>query len=143
MPDLPADQQTRHNLLAEAALSLLPSTGLTLVARLLEKPTEADPHAALSVVMDGHELTFARNAKGEQEASVDLLLLAFGDEPKPLSETKRAVHLALKQEQYDLLMKGGVRATLVADAPVKTQRVRVVARDAASGSVGSLDVPIK
>jgi VWFA-related protein len=143
MPDLPADEQTRHTLLAEAALSPLPSTGLMIVAKLLQKPTEADPHAALSVVMDGHEFAFSRNAKGEQEATVDLLILPFGDQPAPLGETARRVHLALKPEQYDVMMKGGVRVTLVVDTPAKTQRVRVVARDAASGSVGSLDVPIK
>jgi VWFA-related protein len=143
MPDLPADQQTRHTLLAEAGLSPLPSTGLMIVAKLLEKPTEAAPHAALSVVMDGHEFAFSQNAKGEQEATVDLLILPFGDQPAPLGETARRVHLALKPEQYDVLMKGGVRVTVVADAPLKTQRVRVVARDAASGTVGSVDVPIK
>jgi VWFA-related protein len=143
MPDVPADAQTRHTLLAEAALSPLPSTGLMIVAKVLQKPTEADAHAALSVVMDGHELAFGPNAKGEQDATVDLLILPFGDEPRPLSETARRIHLSLKPEQYDVLMKGGVRVTVVVDAPAKAQRVRVVARDAASGTVGSLDIPLK
>jgi VWFA-related protein len=143
LPDVPAEAQTRHTLLAEAALSPLPATGLMLVAKLLQRPTEADAHAALSVVMDGHELAFAPNAKGEQEATVDFLVLPFGDQPAPLSETARRIHLALNPQQYDVLMKGGVRVTLVVDAPVKAQRVRVVARDAASGTVGSLDIPIK
>ena len=110
-----------------------------MAARLLSKA----PNAALSVVMDGREMTFSKNAKGEQETTVDMLMLAFGDQPTPLNQKKRTVHLSLKPEQYDLMKKGGVRVTLNVDTPAGSQRVRVIARDAASGRVGSLDVPLK
>ena len=142
IPDLPKDEDTRQTVLASAASSPLPSTGLSLVAKLLEKPTEASPHAALSVVMDGREISFTPNGQGQNDANVDLLLLVFGDQPAPLNQEKRVVHLSLKLEEYETLVKGGVRVKLVVAAPVKSQRVRVVARDPASGRVGSLDVPL-
>jgi len=139
LPDVPTDQKTRQATLADAALSPLPSTGLTLVAKLLAKA----PNAALAVVMDGHEITFGKNAKGEQDAVVDMLMLAFGDQPAPLNQAKRTVHLSLKPAQYELMLKGGVRVTVNVDAPAGSQRLRVIARDAASGRVGSVDVPLK
>jgi hypothetical protein len=141
IPDLPKDADTRQTALASAATSPLASTGLSLVAKVLEKPTEASPHAALSVVMDGREISFAPNGQGQNNANVDLLLV-FGDQPVPLNQQKRGVHLSLKPEEYQTLLRGGVRVTLVVAAPVKSQRVRVVARDPASGRVGSLDVPL-
>jgi VWFA-related protein len=143
LPDLPTDQKSRQAEVASAATSPLPATGLTMAARLTQKPTESAPHAVLSVVLDGHEISFGRDAQGQQDATVDVLTLAFGDQAAPLASSKRTVHLALKQEAYDLMMRGGIRLTLNADAPGKSQRVRVVARDAASGRVGSVDVPLK
>jgi VWFA-related protein len=148
MADLPTDSTSRQTALASAGIGPLISTGLTLLAKLIEKPTEAAPQAVLSVSMDPHDIHFGRNAQGEIDGTVDLLLLVFGsqppgDQPTPLNQTSRTVHLTLKQQQFDQIMKNGVRLTLTVDAPAKFQRVRVVARDAASGQVGSLDIPIK
>jgi hypothetical protein len=110
---------------------------------LLQKPTEEAQHAQISVVIDGHDLHFGRNAQGLIDATVDMMMLVFSDQPEPAKQSGRVVHLALKQEQYDQIMKSGVRMTVDVEAPPNSRRVRVVARDAASGKVGSLDVPIK
>jgi VWFA-related protein len=139
LPDLSSDPKTRESVLAEAALSPLPSTGLTMAARLLAKA----PNAALSVVIDGSEITFNKNAQGDQETTVDMVMLVFGDQPTPLNQKNRTVHLALRPDQYEVMRKGGVRVTVNVDAPAGSQRVRVIARDASSGRVGSLDVPLK
>jgi hypothetical protein len=143
MPDIPTDLKNRQAVLAAAAVSPLASTGLTMLAKLTQKPTDAAPHAVISVVMDGHDIHFGRDAQGQPDATVDMVTLVFGDQPEPLNEKARTVHLVLKPALYDQMMETGVRLTVEVDAPIKSQRVRVVARDAASGKVGSVDVPLK
>jgi VWFA-related protein len=143
LADLSADPKSRQASLSAAGMSALPSTGLTLLAKLVDKPTEAAQHAVISLVMDGHDIHFERNAQGQVDATIDMLMLVFSDQPSPTKETGRMLHLVLKPEQYDQVMKTGVRLALDVEAPVNSRRVRIVARDAASGKVGSLDVPIK
>ena len=134
MPDPPSDKQSRRNLLAEAETNPLGATGLTIVARLLDH--------TLTIALDGHEITFAPNSKGQPDATVDMRMLAFGDQPKPLSETGHTGHLVVEPEKFDQLMKDGVRLTLNVSLPAKSQRLRLVVRDVASGRVGSVDVPV-
>jgi hypothetical protein len=129
--------------LATAGTSPLVATGLTIVAKLTEKPTAAEPHALVRVVLDGHEIGFTRNAQAQPDATLDIALFVFGDQPTPLHQTGHPVHLAMKQEQYQKMLQDGVSMTLDVDSPVQAQRVRVVVRDLASGQVGSVDVPIK
>jgi VWFA-related protein len=143
LPDLSTDPKSRQASLSAAAMSALPATGLTLLAKLIDKPTEAAPHATISLVMDAHDIHFERNAQGQVEANVDMMMLVFSDQSSPQTQTGRVVHLLLKPEQYDQVMKGGVRLALDVEAPPNSRRVRIVTRDAASGKVGSLDVPIK
>ncbi|SRR5579871_170970 len=142
LPDVPADPKTREAVLAQAGMSALNSTGVTILARLVEKPTPENPHAMVSVVVDGHDLHFEHNAKGQPDATVDLVMLVFGTDVSPLSQIARSVHLALKPEQYDQILKGGLRMTVDVEAPPNAKRVRVAARDASSGRVGSVDIPL-
>jgi hypothetical protein len=60
----------------------------------------------------------------------------------PAGHIAQTYHLTLKPEQYDQVRKQGV----VLDAGVavdgKPVKARVVVRDAGTGAVGSLDLPI-
>ncbi len=143
LPEIATDENSRQAVLTAAAMSPLMSTGMTLLGRVMEKPTNERQHVVLSVVIDAHDVHFGRNAQGQPDATVDLLALVFTDHPDPVKQTGRVIHLALKQEQYDQMMKSGIRMTLEVEAPMNALRVRVVARDASSGKVASLDVPIK
>jgi VWFA-related protein len=142
-PDPPADRSTRQSAIASVAVAPLPATGLTILARLLEEPTAASPRATLLLVLDGHEFRFDHNDQGRQCATVDLALLVFGDAATPTSQARRTASLVLTDREYDDLMHGGVRVTMNVNATVKSQRLRVVARDTASGRVGSVDVLLK
>ena len=143
LADPPKDPNSRQTALADAATSPVPATGMTILARVLQESTPETPTTALLVVLDGHEMGFTRNARGEQEATVDMEMLAYGDKPLPMTSSHRTVGLSLSAEEFNILMKGGVRVTVNVKTPARSQRIRVVARDSASGRVGSLDVPLK
>jgi VWFA-related protein len=143
IPDVPTDQKSRQAALTAVAVSPLASTGVTILARLMQKPTEDAPKVVVAVVFDGHNITFSRDAQGQTECTVDVMALVFGDQPAPTNQMGRSLHVPLKPEQYDQAMKTGVRVTLEVEAPVKSKRVRVIARDVPSGRVGSLDISLK
>ncbi|HLK64238.1 MAG TPA: VWA domain-containing protein [Bryobacteraceae bacterium] len=143
LPDLPSDQTTRQSLLQSAAMSPLVSTGLTIVAKLLEKPTDLSRQAALSIVLDWHEVAFESKAEGTREATLDVRAVVFGAEMAALKTTGQTAHLELKPSQYDRFLKEGELLTIKVEVPAGSERVRVVVRDAASGRLGAVDVPIR
>jgi VWFA-related protein len=142
-PENRADAKRRLALITEAAGSPLASTGLGMLAAVAQKPTAENPHSQIRVVMDAHEVFFARNAEGKLEGALDFLVVAFDEKGKALNQARHTMQLRLEQPQYDQMLKNGIILTASADAPSNSARMRVVVHDVGSGSVGSVDLPLK
>jgi VWFA-related protein len=142
-PENPTNPQLRQAILRDAAVTPLQSTGLSLLARVSETPSPDNRRTDVRLVMDAGEIATGRNADGKHEATIDLLLIAFDDTGKVLHQVGRTMQLSLDEEQYTQLRKNGIVLDLDSEAPEKSTRVRLIAHDVSSGSVGSIDLPFK
>jgi hypothetical protein len=93
--------------------------------------------------MDAHEIAFGRNAEGRQAATLDVFLVVFDDKGKLLHQQGQGMNLNLEQAVYEQLLKKGFIMNIDSETPPKSARVRLVVHDVSSGSVGSVDLPIK
>ena len=84
-----------------------------------------------------------RNAEGNRDATLDVLIVVFDDREKTLHQLVRTVHLNMAEATYGEALKNGVALNVDAEAPVKSAGARVIVHDVFSGSVGSVDVPFK
>jgi len=136
------DPKLRPALLVSAALSPMVSTGLELVARLMIAPTAEIHHAQVKVLLDAHELAFSENADGGWEANLDMLAVVADAGGEILTQNARTFNLQLKGPTYAEALKNGVLISADMDAPNGAAKARIVVRDAASGTLGSVDVPL-
>jgi VWFA-related protein len=143
LPENPSDERARQIAVAAAANSPLASTGLGLLAKVLPPAANADLTAArLNLVVETKDVAFSLNEKNLWAADLDVLMVVRDSNNKALHELSRTVHLGMKQEQYEAFQKTGIGITMTIETPPKSARVRAVVRDAASGALGSLDIPL-
>jgi VWFA-related protein len=142
-PENPTDPKLRQAVLGEAAGTPLASTGLGLLARVAAAPTPENRQTVVRVVMDANEIAVGQNAEGKHEATIDLLLVVFDDKGKPLHQVSRTIQLNLEEATYTQLRKNGISLDITSEAPEKSTHIRLIAHDVSSGSVGSIDLPLK
>jgi hypothetical protein len=139
----PSDPKLRSAILREAASTPLVSTGLTLLATVAQPATPQNPHVLLRLIMDPHEVAFSIGADGKHEATLDLLAVTFDDAGKALHQVARTAQIRFEDGPFAQLLKEGIAVNLDSEAPPKGTRVRLVVNDASTGSVGSVDLPLK
>ena len=139
----PSDPKLRSAILSEVASTPLASTGLAMMAAVAQAPTSENPRTAIRAVIDAHEVGFGLSPEGKQDATLDLLLVAFDDKGKPVHQLLRTIHLSLDETAYAQALKSGMIVNVQSDAPAISARARLIVHDLASGSVGSLDLPFK
>jgi VWFA-related protein len=141
MPEQPVDAQARSASLVAAAESPLPSTGLGLTGRLMPSPSSSS--VAVRVVVAPSEVSFAHGADGKWSAELSILVVLRDSAGNPAGHIAQTYQMNFPQDRYDQVHKDGVVLNVnvpVAGQPVKA---RVVVRDAGTGAVGSLDLPIE
>ncbi len=153
MPEKMLDAQARSASLVAAAESPLPSTALGLTARLMP-PADTPPASiagqanalaldvALRVLVDPGDVSFTQAADGNWGAQLDVFLLLRDSAGNPAGQIAQTYRLSLKQEEYGRIRKNGVVLDAHVASAGKPVKARLVVRDAATGAVGSLDLPI-
>jgi VWFA-related protein len=137
VPDIASDVQQRRAALVQAAVAPVTSSGLGLKIR----PVHQGSTVVMNIEIDMHEIGFElRN--GKYEALVDLFFVMRDAGGKTLDQLHQPADLSLSPEDYKKLEATGIGLSLPLPVPAGTVRVRVVARDNASGQVGSIDVPV-
>jgi len=74
--------------------------------------------------------------------SVDVLFVQRGANGKELTSEVRTLNMNLRKNAYDDIMKNGLSMTRNLSPAAGAASLRVVVRDATSGSVGSLSIPL-
>jgi len=142
VPENAGDPKVRQTAVTSAANSPLVSTGLGLLAKVVEQPTAETAAAKVNLVIETKDIGFALNEKNLWAASFDVLLVMRDREGNGIHSMSRTVNLALRQDQFENTQKTGVGVTLTVEAAPKAVVIRAVVRDANNGAVGSLDVPL-
>lgn len=141
-PDRPADEDKIKAELVDAAVSPLEATNLAMLIsvkpiaplekRNLDLRIEMDPKQFLLSFADGHDT-----------GALDMYYLQRDVRGKILAADKHRLGLNFDPKQYEFLAKAGIifesHLTMHAD----TSEIRVVIRDAGSGAMGSVTMPVK
>jgi VWFA-related protein len=145
MPEKPLDAQARSASLVAAAESPLPSTGLGLTGRLMPSPGSESGAArvAVRVIVAPAEVSFTHAVEGLWGAELSILVVLRDSTGNPVGHIAQTYRMTLKQDQYDHVQKDGVVLDADIAATGRPVKARVVVRDAGSGAVGSLDLPIE
>jgi len=138
----PKGSEAENKLSLEAAiLSPVEWTNLDVQVRL--KQYQPDSRVlVLQVALDAHELQFTPNAD-RQGALVYAIFGQLGEGDKSITSEKETFNLNLKPETYQTLLRDGLKFTGQIVLAPETTRLRVIAQDGKTGTIGTLTIPIK
>jgi hypothetical protein len=138
-PQAPSDTKTAHMELRDAIWSPLDATAAGLV--VAAKPDPADP-TKLNMAIQIEQKSISLEPTGDRWAGrIDILVVQKNDKGQEFNGEDQTVDLNLTRESYDKLTKNGfVFRKTVTMAP-QAKMVRVIVRDAPSGTLGSLTIP--
>jgi hypothetical protein len=118
--------------LGGAANSQLVYTGLQVTAHRL-----ADPPNAFAVDIDARDLSLQRQSEGDAQAEITLMIASFNRQNKMIAHQIQETTAPIKS---DATSAQRAEFRIQAAIPADAARVRVVARDAVSGKMGTADL---
>jgi VWFA-related protein len=137
----PVYQPSEAKAAMEAAVwSPVESTGLRL--QVMVNPSKTPKVLELKIALDTRELRLVEE-QGHWKGAIDLSYVQLGPADKSVLFDYKHLNLNLEQKNHDALMRMGM--VLSHDLPVapKTTVVRVVVRDASTGALGTVTVPLE
>ncbi|MGA1983341.1 MAG: VWA domain-containing protein [Acidobacteriaceae bacterium] len=118
--------------LGGAANSQLVYTGLQVTAHRLE-----DPPNTFAVDVDAKDLSVQRQPEGDSQAEITLMIASFNRQNKMIAHQIQETTARIKSDETSAQR---AEFRIQTSIPVEAARVRVVARDAASGKMGTADL---
>lgn len=123
-----------------AVWSPVESTGLHL--QVMVNPSKTPKMLELKIALDTRELHLVED-KGQWKGALDLSYVQLGPADKSVLFDYKHLNLNLEQKNYDALMRMGMVLTHELPVAPKTTVVRVVVRDASTGALGTVTVPLE
>jgi len=93
-----------------------------------------------SLTMDGVSLT--QGPDGVRHGSIEVALVAYSQEGKPLNWEARSIGLSIRPEQYAIAQASGIPFHFDIDAPPGDVYLRTGVYDLSSSRAGTLEVPM-
>jgi VWFA-related protein len=141
LADAPIEEKGRIALLKEAGQNPLDATGVGVTVRLRKFKSDAGDQLEIAVSVDPHNVTF-QAANGKRTVLFDLWAGQYSNQGEPLGGISKTVAADLKEETYQKLMRERLNLTLNEKVERGAEELRVVVRDAHSGLVGSVKIPL-
>jgi VWFA-related protein len=92
--------------------------------------------------LQGEALSLIADADGTRHKSLQVALMVYGQDFKPLNWEIREIHLSVKTGQSPAQQRDGIVFHLQIDAPKGDVYLRTGVYDPASGKVGTLEIPL-
>ncbi len=141
VPDTPLDDAGRKRLLAEAQWSALEATEITLSVHAGRMVAEGKPAVRFVLTAGASELRF-EESQGTHAADLMITTAQKADDGRILHGEMKALAFRLPEEKYRAVLAGGLRLEGTVELDPAATQVRFALLDAASGRVGSVDVPV-
>jgi VWFA-related protein len=143
--DAAAPADTVSAPLRDGVASVLPVSGLRLSAFAAPfKGPGPDASVTLVLVVDGRDLSFAKQAAGYSGA-LELSIVALGSQGKAAGRTNSGIPMPLRPESYQQVQQHGIRIVSKIDLKPGRYQLRIGAMDKSSERVGvvhyDLEVP--
>jgi hypothetical protein len=138
----PTDDKTRKAEINAAVLSPLDATALGVVVetRRVDKPAPNSMEMVLYI--DPRGIGFAPT-KDRINAKVDLFFVQKNDRGNQFNGVNKTLSLALTDANYKQVMTRGLSYHDIVPLVPQATQLRIVARDDASGTLGSVTVPLR
>jgi VWFA-related protein len=139
MPEQPQDTVARKTELRDAVFSPLDATELGLTVRVAPyAPKPGSYEVLVKVEPSGIGL---QQAGDRWDGKLDVLLIQKDAQGRQYNGQDDTIEMQLKQEKYAQVSKEGLTYRQVIEKNGRATQLRIVVRDAASGSMGSVTVP--
>jgi hypothetical protein len=139
---LPVENTDRLALLKDAAENPLDATGVGVTVRLRPFKSDAGDQVEVIVSVDPRDLTL-QPENGRWTGLVDVWSAQYSNKGEALAGISKTVAADLKEGTYQKVMQEGLSVLLKATVEREAQELRVVVRDAPSGAVGSVRIPLR
>jgi len=140
--DQPHDEKARRTELQNAVWSPLDSSALGLVVKVT--PSGADHPNSLDVFVrvDPNGVGVTRNGE-RNDGAIDLLMIQKNDRGRTYNGENSTITLAMKPDTYQKVEKEGLVFRKTIPQAAQATMLRVIVRDASSGTLGSVTVPFR
>ena len=136
----PQDDNSRKAELYDAVWSPIDASAMGIVATV--RPAANDPTSIDVMLKIDHSTIGVQQEQGRWQGRLDVLFVQRDDQGKQYAGSDDTMNLNLTQETYKKLMTDDLAYhRVVARAPA-AKLLRIVVRDAASGAIGSVTVPL-
>ena len=141
LPDVPLDPRQRQALMREAVGSPLDATSLGLSVRVTPVDVPGARTLKMELPIPARDVTL--DSEGDRwTGAIDLLFVQLGSDGNSVTGEAKTVNLHLLRPTYEVVLNQGV--TLSRNLPIAAgaTKLRVIVRDATSGSIGSISIPL-
>ncbi len=145
--DEPKDEAHRQGAIAAAAARPLDATEVSFSARVEmpaktpAAPERKEPIAQFAVDIDPSTLTL-EESQDMWTGGLDLVFAQLDEAGNIVTNTGRSIPLNLTAPQHGQLLKDGLVLNVAVNISVKSEKVRIIIRDARSGAIGTLTIPL-
>ena len=135
------DQKKRDELIREAVNGPLDSTALGLSVQADAVDVPGAQRLKASITIDSKDIQF--NLNGDRwDGSVDVFYAERDASGKVLVAENKAINMNLTQPTYNSVTKNGLRMQWDIGINGNAQTIRLIARDATTGALGSVTIPL-
>lgn len=135
-------EKDRIEIMKQAAESPLDATGVGLTVKVEPFSGPKGEQLKTNVYVDARNLTFVQDA-GARTISLDVWVGQYSNRGDPLGGVSKTVSGSLKPDQFQKIAQaGGLNLTFDEKREPGASELRVAVRDEASGTVGSLKIPL-
>jgi VWFA-related protein len=139
LPEPKLTPQVRQAVIAEVARNPLDATGIGMTAVVHQVGTMRA--LKTSVLFDLRDVRMEQTG-GAYSGAVDIVMLDLNDQNKILGATDQTFQLKLPPDLYAKLLKEGVSLTKELPIAPDAVQLRVVVRDANTGTMGTVRIPM-
>ena len=141
LPDQPLDADGRREMLAEAERSPLVATEIGLTARISPGMLDGREAKVVTVIVDGKDVHFEEK-DGRHTTDMLLVVAQRAGDGQIVHSQAHDLALKLKEETYQTVKQNGLKVTVTTVLEPGVRQFRLVLLDAATGKLGSLDIPL-
>jgi VWFA-related protein len=135
------NEKDRRTLLVQAALSPLEATAFTLTVRMQPGAGMDAGKWRIEMQLNPQELQLEQK-EGRWTDSLDVLILQRSAEGKVVNEVHHSVNMNLEVATYEQLRREGITLSKHVALEPTAYELRVIVRDANSGALGSVNIPL-
>jgi len=138
----PSDTKTRDAEIRDAVWSPLDSSALGMVVQTKRTDKPAPNTLEMMVYIDPRAIGFTANGD-RMQGKIDVFFVQKDGHGKQITGKDDAISLNLTPANYDQVMHNGISYHQAVPLSAQAANLRVVVRDDASGTLGSVTVPLR